>query len=82
MIRQNIEWLACPPPLFLTAVRMSSGTDSISARSSSTLPLSASGCSFEGRVEVGYVGVVVFLAVEVHSLFVYVRLQGVVVVGK
>src|SRR5215210_678591 len=45
-ICQNIEWLACPPPLLRTAVRISSGTESSSAIRTSTLPGSASGCFF------------------------------------
>ncbi len=36
MICQNIEWLACPPPLFRTAVRIPSGRASSRAISSST----------------------------------------------
>ena len=44
IICQNIEWLECPPPLLRTAVRMSSGTESMLAKSSSRDPGSASGC--------------------------------------
>ena len=44
MICQNIEWLEWPPPLFLTAVLMSSGTESRFAMSCSRSPGSASGC--------------------------------------
>ena len=40
------------------------------------------GVFFEGGVEVGYVGVVVLLMVEVHRLFVYGGFQGVVAVGQ
>src|SRR4028119_409698 len=44
MICQNIEWFEWPPPLFLTAVLMSSGTEFMLARSSSMEPGSACGC--------------------------------------
>jgi hypothetical protein len=72
-IRQNIEWFECPPPLSLTAVRISSGTDPMFTSNSSTLPGSASGCFSSGR-EIGHIGVVVLLVMEVHGLFVYDRL--------
>jgi hypothetical protein len=58
-ICQNIEWLACPPPLFLTAVLMSSGTESRSEMRTSTLPGVGLRVLLQGGVEVGDVGVVV-----------------------
>ena len=44
MICQNIVWFTCPPPLFRTAVRMSSGTLAMPRSSSSTLFDCSSGC--------------------------------------
>ena len=39
MFCQKIEWFRCPPPLFLTAPRMLSGSAVTSARTSSMLLL-------------------------------------------
>ena len=43
MIFQNKEWLACPPTLFLTALRMGSGTSSSRCNSCSAVLVCNSG---------------------------------------
>ena len=82
MICQNSEWLACPPPLFRTAVRIASGTASRCAiRSSIVLPWSC-GMVLERVVEVRDVGLVVLRVMDLHRLGVDVRLERPVVIRQ
>ena len=74
---QNSEWLAWPPPLFCTAVRMSAGTLEILRISFSMSQLSKLGAG-NGGVEIGDVGGVVLVMVDSHGLGIDMRLQSVV----
>ena len=82
MISQNIVWLAWPPPLLRTAVRMSSGTVLMPLSRSSTLLLLQVGVLLERGVQVVDVGRVMLVVVDLHRLFVDVRLERVVVVRQ
>ena len=75
-IVQNSEWLACPPPLLRTAVRMFSGTLSNLAISDSIgwLP---SVDAFDGLVQVGDVGGMMLVVMDFHRLGVDVRFESV-----
>ena len=76
MIVQNSEWLAWPPPLLRTAVRMFSGTLSMLRHKSSMVCLSTLG-PCERLVQIGDVGLVMLVVMDFHRLGVDVRLQGV-----
>ena len=82
IISQNSVWLAWPPPLFRTGVRIASGSVSMLASSSSMRLLLEVGVRLERRVQVVDVGAVVLVVMDPHRLLVDVRLQGVVVVGQ
>ena len=82
MISQNIVWLTWPPPLLRTAVRMSSGTVLMPFDQILDALALQLGVLLERRVEVVHVRRVVLVVVDLHRLFVDVRLQRVVVVGK
>ncbi len=75
---KNISWLACPPPLFRTTVRMSSGTRLKSAISSTTESEESSGMLLQGRIQLVDVGLVVFRVVNLHGPGVDVRFQRVI----
>jgi len=75
MIVQKSEWLACPPALLRTPVRMASGDDRLDRP---VCPLVA----LEGLVRVVHVGLVVLVVVDLHRPRVDVGLQRAEVVGK
>ena len=82
MICQNSEWLAWPPPLFRTAVRIASGMASRLAISSSIgLPWNC-GMILESVVEVRDVSLVMFRMMDLHRLGVDVGLERAVVVRE
>ena len=82
MISQNIVWLAWPPPLLRTAVRMSSGTVLIALIRSSMLLLLQLGMLLERGVQVVDVRRVMLVVMDLHRLLVDVRLERVVVVRQ
>ena len=82
IVSQNIVWLACPPPLLRTGVRIASGRLSMPAEQLLQRFLLEIGMRLERRVQVLDVRVVVLVVVDPHRLLVDVRLQGVVGVGQ
>ena len=72
---QNSEWLAWPPPLLRTAVRMASGSAFRSLIRSSTLLRLQVGMRLERGVQVVDVGLVMLAVVDLHRLRVDVRLE-------
>jgi len=78
---QKAVWLAWPPPLLRTVVRISSGTLARS-RSRSSTDFAASSGGGQGGIQVVDVGLVVLVVVDLHRLCVDERLQSGVVVGK
>ena len=82
MICQNMVWLTWPPPLFWTTLRMSSGMAARSLIRSSADLRAELGVLVDGAVEVGDVGLVVLVVVELHGRLVDVGFEGGVVVGQ
>ena len=78
MSSQNIVWLTWPPPLFRTAVRISSGTLLMPRTRSSTLLLLKVGRLLERRVQVVHIRRVMLVVMDPHRLLVDVRLEGVI----
>ena len=76
MICQNSEWLAWPPPLFRTAVRIASGSASRFVDQLLDRLALVVGVVLQRGVQVGDVGRVVLVVVDLHRLGVDVRLQG------
>ena len=72
---QNSEWLAWPPPLLRTAVRIASGSAFRSSIRSSTLLRLQVGVLLERGVQVVDVGLVVLAVVDLHRLRVDVGLE-------
>ena len=77
MTSQNSVWLWWPPPWLRTAVLIASGTELIPRSSSSTLLLLQVRGRLERLVEVGDVGGVVLVVMDLHRLGVDVRLESV-----
>ena len=82
MICQNIEWLACPPPLFRTAVRIDSGNgvevrDQVLDRLALMVRM-----VLERVVQVRDISLVVLAVVNLHGLGVDVRLEGAIIVRQ
>ena len=77
MIVQNSEWLAWPPPLLRTAVRMSSG-NLLDVAAQVFDALLGEAFAFERGVEVRHVGAVMLVVMDLHRLGVDVGLQGIV----
>ena len=75
MICQNIEWLAWPPPLLRTAVRMSSGTVLMLLQQILDALRLQLGMLLERGVQVGHVGLVMLAVMNLHRLLVDVRFE-------
>ena len=82
MICQNMVWLTWPPPLLRTTPRMSSGIAARSLISSSALLGRQLGVLIDGAVEVGDVGLVMLVVMELHGRLVDGGLERVVVIGS
>ena len=82
MICQKSEWLACPPPLFRTAVRIAFGQrvqvgDQLLDRLALMIRM-----ILERVVQVVDISRMVLVVMDLHRLGVDVRLEGAVVVGQ
>ncbi len=77
MICQNMEWLAWPPPLLRTAVRIFSGTRFNLGQQLFDGELLQICMSFERLVQICDIGAVVFIVMNFHCLLVNVRLKSV-----
>ena len=82
MICQNSEWLACPPPLFRTAVRIGFGNRAeIRDQLLDRLALEL-GMVLQRVVEVRDIGLVVLRIMNLHRLGIDVRLERTVVIRQ
>jgi len=82
MIVQNMEWFTWPPPLLRTTVRTSSGTLFQIAEQVFGRVLAEVGVLLDGAVQIGDVGLVVLVVVQMHGFGVDVRFQSGVIIGK
>jgi len=77
MIFQKKEWLAWPPPLLRTTVRISSGSFKITDQVLNRFFLQI-GFAFDGVIEVSDVSLMMFGVMDFHRLRIDVRLQSIV----